>query len=132
MVDLRDGGCLSEGQATLHQHGHSIPPSSSGSPVAEASRGLKSPWRAGSRGLHRSGLGQPALLYPGAPSMPAFFLGLSRLPGWGNPSGLWMKQSMLTQTLAEPQCSLQPAVAVMELGKGPRWRLPYIQFLALG
>lgn len=64
--------------------------------------------------------------------MPAFFLGLSCLPGWRHPSRLQMNQRMLTQTLAEPQGSLQPAVAVLELGKGPRWRLPYIQFLALG
>lgn len=41
-----------------------------------------------------------------------------------------MNQSMLTQTLAEPQGSLQPVVASLELGKGPRWRPPYI--LALG
>lgn len=27
-------------------------------------------------------------------------------------------QSMLTQTLAEPQCSLQPAVACVGIGKG--------------
>lgn len=37
-----------------------------------------------------------------------------------------MNQGMLTQTLAEPQGSLQPAVAVLELGKGLRWRLAYI------
>lgn len=29
-----------------------------------------------------------------------------------------MKRSMLTQTLAEPQCSLQPAVACVGIGKG--------------
>lgn len=62
--------------------------------------------------------------------MPAFFLGLSCLPGWRNPSRLRMNQSMLTQTLAEPQGSLQPVVASLELGKGPQWRPPYI--LALG
>lgn len=112
------GTDLVRAQATLYRQRGALPPPSSGSSVSGTSRGLQSPWRAGSRGLHGSGLGQPAFLYPEAPSMSAYFSWSCRAClGGGSPAD-WMKQSMLTQTLAEPQCSLQPAVACVGIGKG--------------
>lgn len=46
-----------------------------------------------------------------------FFWSCRACLGGGSPAD-WMKQSMLTQTLAEPQCSLQSAVACVGIGKG--------------